>query len=55
MQHYIAIKRHPMRPKLSLGLFDELAEDWERKAKSLQIRRERLLKQRLRLRGRQAP
>ncbi len=52
MQHYIAIRRQPMPPKLSLGLFDEPMEDWERKARALRIRRARLIKQRRRLHGR---
>lgn len=47
MQHYIAIKRRPLEPGLSLGLLDEPVRDWQRKARHLRIRRERLLKQRL--------
>lgn len=49
MQHYIATKRRPVTPKLSLGLLDEPSQDWQRKAHALRIRRERLLRQRLRL------
>lgn len=46
MQHYIAIKPHPgwhgtKGPSM-------ITEDWQCKARALRVRRERLLKQRLR-------
>lgn len=47
--HYVVTKRQPTVPTLSLGIFDEPMAEWQRKARTLRIRRERLLKQQLRM------
>jgi hypothetical protein len=49
MQHYIPTRPHGAEPKLSLGLWDEPQQAWERKARDLRIRRARKLKRQQRL------
>lgn len=50
MQRYILTKRVFMRAKLP-ELPSEPSRDWQHKARTLRIRRERLLKQQRRLHG----